>query len=1030
MLSAIVRTVIRFRGVTIALAVLGVAYGVLALGRARLDVFPEFAPPQAIVQTEVPGFSPEQVETLITQPIENALSGANGLLNMRSKSLQGLSMITLTFHAGSDLSQVRQTVSERLQRTAAELPSAAKPPVLLPLSSSAGIVLTIGVTSSTQTPMQLRTLADWTLKPQLLGVPGVSDVNVFGGALRQLQIQVHPDALARYGLSFQDVIAAARRATGQTGAGFISNASQRIVLAPTGAAVTPAEIAAVTLRSHDGAVLRLGDVATVANGAAPAVGAASIMGKTGVMLVIDEQYGADTVRVTKALEQKLQALLPALAAQHVQLYPALFRPANFITAAIGHLRNALLIGAALVLVVLFLFLRNARAALISAVAIPLSLLTAVVVLERFGLGLNTMTLGGLAIAIGEVVDDAIVDVENIVRRLRLNRLQAVPLPSAQVVLAASLEVRSAVVYATFIVALVFVPVLTLSGVAGSLFAPLGVAYIAAIIASLVVALTLTPTLTLLLGQAADPSEPRIQLALRRRYTRVLTRLEGCPRAVPVVVSVLCLASLLVLPFLQEQFLPQLREGHYIVHMRLAPGASLQASQDLGAHITHSLLSITGVRSVAQRSGRAMRVADPSPAFANEFEVDLKPLSGSGQQHVLNEIRQHLGAFAGASISVNTFLTERIHETMSGYTSPVVLSIYGNNLDQLDRAAQQAATILSKLPGAGNVQVQAAQGEPQLSIRLRNDVLAQHGIAPADVLQTLQTAYAGLRVGQVLDGSRVFDVEVILPPAMRRDPTAVGQLLIAAPDGRQWPLSDLADLSMSQGRYMILHEGGQRVQAITIQLQGANAGAFTAHARKALAQDMTWPPGMYAVFGGDAAAQSAATRQLLTHSALAAAGVVILLFLALRRMRTVTLVLLNLPFALVGGVLVVVLMGGTLTLGGLVGFVTLFGISVRNSIMLISHYRHLVEIEGEPWNLLAARRGASERLVPILMTALVTALGLAPLALTAGAPGNEIEGPMAAVILGGLLTSTALNLLVLPMLAGRWLRFSTTDFRNI
>ncbi|TAM58991.1 MAG: efflux RND transporter permease subunit [Rhodanobacter sp.] len=1027
MLSAIVRAVIRFRGVTIALAVLAVAYGVLALGRARLDVFPEFAPPQAIVQTEVPGFSPEQVETLITQPIENALSGANGLVNMRSKSLQGLSMITLTFRAGSDLSRVRQTISQRLQRTAAALPGAAKPPVLLPLSSSAGIVLTIGVTSPTQTPMQLRTLADWTLKPQLLGVPGVSDVNVFGGALRQLQIQLRPQALARYGLSFQDVIAAARRATGQTGAGFVSNASQRIVLAPAGAAVTPAEIAAVTLRSHDGAVLRLGDVATVGNGAAPAVGAASIMGKTGVMLVIDEQYGADTVRVTKALEQKLRALQPALAAQHVQLYPALFRPANFISAAVGHLRDALLIGAALVIVVLFLFLRNARAALISAVAIPLSLLTAVVVLERFGLGLNTMTLGGLAIAIGEVVDDAIIDVENIVRRLRLNRLEAVPLPAAQVVLAASLEVRSAVVYATFIVALVFMPVLTLSGVAGSLFAPLGIAYIAAIMASLVVALTLTPALTLvLLRGTGDAPEPRIQLAIKQRYARVLTRMQGHPRAVPVVVAVLCVASLLVLPFLQGQFLPQLREGHYIVHMRLAPGASLQASQDLGARVSRSLLGIPGVRSVAQRTGRATRVADPSPAFATEFEVDLKPLSGPGQQQVLNRIRQHLSAFAGAGFSVNTFLTERIHETMSGYTSPVVLSIYGNNLDRLDRKAQQAAAILTKLPGAGNVQVQAPQGEPQLSIRLRNDVLAQHGIAPADVLQTLQTAYAGLRVGQVLDGSRVFDVEVILPPAMRRDPTAVGQLPIAAPDGRQWPLADLADLSMSQGRYMILHEGGQRVQAITIQLQGANASGFTARAQKALAQDMTWPPGMYPVFGGDAAAQSAATHQLLMHSALAATGVVILLFLALRRMRTVTLVLLNLPFALVGGVLVVLLMGGTLTLGGLVGFVTLFGISVRNSIMLVSHYRHLVEVEGAPWNLQTVQRGAAERLVPILMTALVTALGLAPLALTAGAPGNEIEGPMAAVILGGLLTSTALNLLVLPMLAGRWLRFSGVD----
>ncbi|MDE3071810.1 MAG: efflux RND transporter permease subunit [Pseudomonadota bacterium] len=1027
MLNAIVRAVIRFRGVTIALAVLAVAYAVLALGRARLDVFPEFAPPQAIVQTEVPGFSPEQVETLITQPIENSLAGANGLVNMRSKSLQGLSMITLTFRAGSDLARVRQTVGARLQRTAAELPGAARAPVLLPLSSSAGIVLTIGVTSPARTPMQLRTLADWTLKPQLLGVPGVSDVNVFGGALRQLQIQPRPDALARYGLSFQDVIAAARRATGQTGAGFVSNASQRIVLAPAGAAVTPAEIAAVTLRSHDGAVLRLGDVATVRNGAAPAVGAASIMGKTGVMLVIDEQYGADTVRVTRALERKLQALQPALAAQQVTLYPALFRPANFIRAAVGHLRDALLIGAALVIAVLFLFLRNARAALISAVAIPLSLLAAVVVLERFGLGLNTMTLGGLAIAIGEVVDDAIIDVENIVRRLRLNRLESSPLPAAQVVLAASLEVRSAVVYATFIVALVFVPVLALSGVAGSLFAPLGVAYIAAIMASLVVALTVTPALALtLLRGTAEAPEPRVQLALRQRYLRVLARMQGHPRAVPAVVAVLCLASLLALPFLQGQFLPQLREGHYIVHMRLAPGASLQASQDLGARVSRSLLGIPGVRSVAQRTGRATRVADPSPAFANEFEVDLKPLSGPGQQQVLDRIRQRLSAFAGAGFSVNTFLTERINETMSGYTSPVVLSIYGNNLDQLDRQAQQAAAILSKLPGAGNVQVQAPQGEPQLSIRLRNDVLAQHGIAPADVLQTLQAAYAGRRVGQVLDGSRVFDVEVILPPAMRRDPMAVGQLPIAAPDGRQWPLSDLADLSMSQGRYMILHEGGQRVQAITVQLRGANAGSFTARARKALAQDMTWPPGMYPVFGGDAAAQAAATRELLVHGALAAAGVVILLYLALRRMRTVSLVLLNLPFALVGGVLVVLLTGGTLTLGGLVGFVTLFGISVRNSIMLVSHYRHLVEVEGNPWNPQTVQRGAAERLVPILMTALVTALGLAPLALTAGAPGNEIEGPMAAVILGGLLTSTALNLLLLPMLAGRWLRFSSVD----
>ncbi|MDE2082581.1 MAG: efflux RND transporter permease subunit [Burkholderiales bacterium] len=1024
MLNAIVGFAVRLRGVMIALAVVATAYGVLALGRARLDVFPEFAPPQAIVQTEVPGFAAGQVETLVTQPLENALAGAGGLTSMRSKSLQGLSMITLTFGSGSSLQRVRQTVGERLQRVASTLPTAARAPVLLPLSSSSGIALTVGLTSPHLDALQLRTLADWTLKPQLLAVPGVSDVTVYGGGLRQLQIQVHPAALARYGLSMQQVLAAAGRATGQAGGGFVENDSQRIVLAPTGLATTPAQLAEVVLQAHAGAVLRLGDVATVTNAAAPAAGAASIMGQPGVMLVIAEQYGTDTVRLTQALDARLQALQPALAAQQVRLYPALFRPANFIDAAVSHLRDALLIGAALVLAVLFLFLRNARAALISAVAIPLSLLAAVVVLEHFGLGLNTMTLGGLAIAIGEVVDDAIIDVENIVRRLRLNRLAAMPLRAADVVLAASLEVRGAVIYATFIVALVFVPVVTLSGVAGSLFAPLGMAYIAAIMASLGVALTVTPALALALLRGTDSTpEPALQRRIKQHYAGLLARVARHPRALPAGVAVLCLAALAVLPFLRGSFLPQLREGHYIVHMRLAPGASLQASQDLGVRVSRALLAVPGVRSVAQRTGRSARAVDPSPIFGNEFEVDLKPLSGPGQQRALQGIQQAVAPFAGAAFSVNTFLSERIQETLSGYTAPVVVKIYGSRLDQIDRLAQQSATVLARLPGASNVQLQAAPGEPQLSIRLRQGALSRAGIAPADVLQTLQAAYAGTRVGQVLDGNRVFDVEVILPPALRQDPAGVGALPISAPDGRQWPLSALADLTMSQGRVMVLHEDGQRVQVITVNLRGANAAAYTQRAQQALAHDIAWPPGTYAVFGGDAAAQAAATRQLLAHGAMALAGVILLLYLALRSLRSVTLVLVNLPFALVGGVGVALLMGGTLSLGGLVGFVTLFGISVRNSIMLVSHCRHLVETEGLPWNLATAERAAAERLVPILMTALVTALGLLPLALTAGAPGNEIEGPMAAVILGGLLTSTVLNLLVLPVLSVRWLRLA-------
>lgn len=1021
-IHAVLAASVRHRGAMIALAVILVGFGVLAATRARLDVFPEFAPPEATVQTEAPGLAPEQVETLVTQPLEDALAGAGGVVRMRSRSLQGLSIVTLTFDAGADLTAVRQSVSERLGKVASELPGGVHAPTLLPLTSSAMVVLSVGIRSDTRSLMDLRTLADWTLKPQLLAVPGVSDVNVFGGDLRQVQVQVQPDALARYGLGFDEVAAAAARATSTAGSGFVENGEQRVVLAVHNPATTATEVGATVLRAHDGQLLRLADVATVTDGAAPASGVATVMGRPGVLLVVDEQYGADTMRVTHALDARLAQLAPELKARGVALYPAIFRPANFIQASLGHLREALLVGAALVLVVLLLVLRDARAALISALAIPLSLLAAVATLEHFGVGLNTMTLGGLAIAIGEVVDDAIIDVENILRRLRENRASDAPRPVPAVVLAASTEVRGAVVYATLIVALVFVPVLTLSGVAQQLFAPLGLAYIAAILASLVVAMTVTPALgCVLLAREAQRPEPRFHARWRERYDRLLRRMERHPRRVLAGVVLLCAAGLGTLPLLRPGFLPTLREGHYIVHMRLQPGAALAASERLGERVSAALLRIPGVRYVGQRTGRAERVGDPNPLFATEFEVDLKPLSGAGQRRVVQAIDTALTAFPGASFSVNTFLTERINETLSGYTSPVTVSIYGNDLDRLDQLANETARVLSSVPGARNVQVRAPQGEPQLSVRLRPHALARWGLSPADVLETLQTAYAGRVVGHVLEGSRQFEVSVILPPDLRRDPSEVGRLPLTAPDGREVPLSSVADVTMGSGRFMILHEQGQRVQTLTVDVPASRAADFAARARRALARDVRWPPGIFPVFGGNAEAAAQATRELLAHAALAGAGVVVLLGLALRRRRAVLLVLLNLPFALVGGVAVALLSDASLSLGGLVGFVTLFGISVRNALMLLAHYRELVQSEGCAWNAATARRGAAERLLPILLTALITALGLLPLALTAGAPGNEIEGAMAAVILGGLVTSTLLNLLVLPALAARFLR---------
>ncbi|MHB0972971.1 MAG: efflux RND transporter permease subunit [Thiobacillus sp.] len=1031
MLTPIVGFAIRFRGVVIALAMLLAGYGLVALGHARLDVFPEFAPPQVQVQTEAPGLSPEQVEVLVTQPLENRLAGLTGIKTLRSRSFQGLSMITLTFTANTDIYRARQVVAEQMGGTAGTLPQGVKAPALLPLASSTSVVLSLGLTSNSRSLMELRTLADWRVKPQLLSVPGVAGLSVFGGEVKQWQIQIDPGKLVRYGLSIQDVVDAAKRATAVRGAGIIENSNQRIVLETTGQPVSAAALGAVVLRNQGGATLHLADVANVTVAPAPAVGAASIEGQPGVMLVVEEQYGANTLAVTRALEQRLAQLQPALAAEGVTLNPDLFRPANFIETAISHLRTALLIGAALVLIVLFLFLFNARAAVISATAIPLSLLTAVIVLNHFGIGLNTMTLGGLAIAIGEVVDDAIVDVENIFRRLRENRLLAAPLNAAQVVLNASLEVRGAVIYATFIVALVFVPVLTLSGVAGSLFGPLALAYIAAIMASLVVALTLTPALAyaLLASRAAGAKEPPLGKWLKARYTRLLAGIDRRAGAAILVVALLCGAALAVLPFLQGSFLPTLREGHFIVHMKMAPGTSLAQSLALGQRVSASLSRIPGIRSVAQRAGRATQVSDPAGAFSSEFEVDLTPLSGAGQQRVLNAIRSAVAPFVGASFSVNTFLTERIHETISGYTAPLVVDIYGNDLDVLDRKAGEIAAAIRSVPGAGAVQVQAPAGSPQLVIRLRDSVLSRLGIAPVDALSAIQTAYAGTQVGEVHEGNRVVDVAVVLTPRLRQSPAQVGDLPLKTPDGRMVRLRDVTDITQTDGRYLILHDDAQRLQTVTADVRGRALPSFAAAVKKRIAAQVTLPRGTYLVYAGDAPEQARAQRDLLLHSALAAAGVALLLYMALGGVRSSILVFANLPFALAGGVVMVLATGGVLSIGSLVGFVTLFGITLRNAIMLISHYRHVVEVEGVAWSKDAAIRGAAERLSPILMTALVTALGLLPLALTSGAPGNEIEGPMAAVILGGLITSTLLNLLILPTLALRYGRFERRTQRD-
>lgn len=1022
LLNSVVIFSLRFRGVVITLACVLAGYGLLTLPQAKYDVFPEFAPPQVRIQTEAAGLAPEEVEALVTRPVENAISGVPGIERLSSGSIQGLSIITVTFRTGSDIYLDRQMITERLAALAGQLPQGVSAPGMTPLTSSTSVVLVAGLSSEKLSLMDLRTIADWTVAQRLLAVPGIANVTVFGGDVRQLQIQIEPHKLIQYNLSIEDVLTAARRSTGIQGAGFIENGNQRIVLKSEGQSLTPAELAKTVIIHKSGANVTLGDVAGVVDAPEPAIGGAAINGKPGVQLVVSAQYGANTMEITDKVEQALEELKPMLGSQGVVLHQAIFRPANFIRTAIHNVQSSLLIGAVMVVVVLFLFLFNIRTAAISVTAIPLSLLAGITVLGRLGFSLNTMTLGGLAIAVGLLVDDAVITVENIFRRIRENRVMKDPRPVFRVVLDASLEVRSAVVYATIAIALVFVPVLTMSGVAGRLFAPLGIAYILATLASLLAALTVTPALCLVFLSRREFKEPPVVRWLKLKYGSMLDKIERRHRAVTGGVALFTLAAIAALPFMAGSFLPELKEGHFIVHMSAVPGTALQESLRLGRQVTIELLNLPYVRSVAQRVGRAEKSEDVFGTHYSELDVDLKPLTGEEAEMATAEIRKTLAQFPGVNFSVKTFLTERVEETLSGYTASVVVNIFGSDLDVLDKKAQEVAVVLSKVSGAADVQVQSPPGAPQLAIHLRKEDAARWGFAPVDVLSAIRTAYEGELVGQTYQGNQVFGVSVILEPKNRKGIADVGALPLRSPEGIYVQLRQLADIYETSGRYVVLHDGARRAQTVTCNVAGRDVNSFVAEAKKNILSTVSLPPGTYLEYTGAAAAQAQSRHDLLLHSLVAGAGLILMLSMVIGNFRNLLLVMVNLPFALAGGVLAAFAFGGSLSIGSLVGFVTLFGITLRNSIMMISHYEHLISIEGMSWDKETAIRGASERLSPILMTALVTALGILPLAIGSGEAGREIEGPMALVILGGLITSTALNLLALPAIALHYGRF--------
>src|ERR1700722_12450305 len=1018
MLRAIVRASLAHPQIITALFVLVAVLGASALLNARLDVFPDFAPPHVLGQAEAPGLDATQVEALVTRPLEGLLAGTENVESVRSTSSQGLSAIQVVFGRSGDPYRQRQVVTERLAESAGLLPAGAGPPLLSPLSSSMEYLVHFGYTSERLSPIELRDLVRWMIKPQILAVPGVAQAQIFGGASRERQVLVDPYKLLGAGLTLEDLYGAARRGTELIGGGYIETPTQRVVLQAQAAGTSAAALAEAVLATRNGAAVRIGDVASVPDGAEPSFGDAMIGGEPGILVETSTQYGATTLEVTGALERRLNALVPALAQQGVQYHPALLRPASFIETAIAKLRNSLLTGAVLVVLLLLVTLRDWRAALVSFSSIPVALLATVWILAGVGISLNTMTLGGLVVALGVVVDDAVIDVENIMRR---RRGAAAGVDIRQLILSASLEVRRPVFYATAAVAVAFLPILMLSGLQGSFFRPLSIAFLLAVGLSLLVAMSATPALcALVMGAHAPRAEAAWLTRLKRVQKRVIERLYPRPALVLAILVVTGAAGIVLLPLLGARLLPDFREDYLIAHASLRPGISLTETTRVGEQISKGLIAIPGVKSVAEQIGRAENGQDPDGPNKSEFEVQIDPSKGRSANQIDAAIRDVFDDYPNQLVEIYSVLAERIGETLSGESAPFSISVIGSDLDADDLVGAQIVDVLQRLPDSGNVRLMVPPRQVELHVELLPERLAVYGLQAADVLQTVNAAYYGSAAAELNQADRSVPVVVRIAGA-GADPPAVGALLLRGRDGAVIPLSSVANITMVLARSLVDHQDGLRRQIVVASPKGADQAGYAEAARRAIAAKVQLPPGVFLRYGGAAEAQTAARNELLLHSAAALVLIVLLLALAFGRRRHVLLVLLSLPSTLIGGVAAVALTGGTLTLGAMVGFVALFGMAARNTILLVSHYDHLVNVEACPWNLDTASRGAEERLTPVLLTALLTGLALLPVALQLHQPGHEIEGPMAVVILGGLVSSTLVSLLLIPPMAAHWLR---------
>jgi CzcA family heavy metal efflux pump len=1030
MMRWIVGASLRFRHIVLAVAVAMMGYGIAQIPNMPMDAFPEFAPPRVEIQTPSLGMTADEVEALITVQLEQAFNGVENLDLMRSKSIPDLSSIELLFKPGTDVVRARQLVQERLTTVLTTLPTWAAPPVIMPPVSSTGRVMKIGMSSKDVSLMDMSMIAYWTIRARLLGVPGVANVAIWGERIKMPQVQVDPERMRAHNVSLDQVMEVtadaldvgilqfSKGAVIGTG-GFIQTPNQRLGIRHVLAISSPEDMAQVPIadrRRPDGSALRLGDVSDVVWDTWPLFGDAVINDGPGLMLVVEKFPWANTLDVTRGVEEALDELRPGLSG--IDLDPTIFRPADFIQVALDNLTRALIIGCILVMGVIAAFLFQWRTALISMVAIPLSLMAGALVLYLSGAVINTMILAGFVIAIGVVVDDAIIDVENITRRLRLARAAGSRQSTASIVLEASLEVRQAIVHATLIDAVVVVPIFFIGGLSGAFFQPMALAYGLAVLASMVVALTVTPAMCLLLLATAPLSHREKPLVrwLQGMYDRVLARIIQRPRPVFIGTAVVMVLGFAVLPMLGESLFPHFKERDFLIHWITKPGSSVVEERRIVTRLSKELRAIPGVRNFGSHIGQALLADELNGVNFGESWISVDP--AADYDETIASIEDVVYGYPGLFHNVETYLNERIDEVLSGSSQTFVVRIYGPDLKVIHTKAEEVEDSLRGIPGIVDLNVQLQSEVPQIQVEVDLAAAQRYGLKPGDVRRASGTLLAGEEVGDIFRDGRAYDVNVWSTPATRRSLTSVRNLLLDTPSGGHVRLGDVAGVRILPAQSVIYRENDSRRIDVGAEVTGRDLGAVADEVEDRL-ERIQFPLGYRAVVLGEYTEREAASNRLLAFAIAAGLGVFLILLASFENTRLAILGFLTLPSALVGGLLAVAFTGEVISLGSLVGFLTVFGIAARNQIMLISHYQHLERYEGETSGAALALRGARERLSPILMTALATGLALVPLVISGDIPGHEIEYPMAIVILGGLITSTLLNLFVVPSL---YLRF--------